>query len=154
MAQGVPSASKLLTRKWRQDDVDRHYMRLHNTKPIISSHNPNDLSNYPFLTNKPKQKMKNEGNRWTYFNFLWIQKEELRLRKTIWSCSTRCGKSFRLVGKLGVPTIQVSTFERLTVQLDWNWLQELRLPLWNLIEVVADKTAREHAEEQNPTQHN
>ena len=37
--------------------MDRHYLRLYNTKPIIASHNPNDLSSYPHLTTRPKQKL-------------------------------------------------------------------------------------------------
>ena len=54
-------ASKLLQRKWRQDDVDRHYHRLYNTKPLVDTSNGNHIDNFPHLINKPKTRQLKEG---------------------------------------------------------------------------------------------
>jgi hypothetical protein len=82
-------ASKLLQRKWRQDDVDKHYMRLYNTKPLVDTSNSNNIDNFPHLINKPKPRLLKEGksshptirilNRYFLERGAQIEKDNLKL---------------------------------------------------------------------------
>lgn len=62
MASGIPTTSKLLQRKWREDDTQKHYRRLYNIKPITNSFPNKNQDDFAFLKNKAKQKQIKEGN--------------------------------------------------------------------------------------------
>ena len=50
---------KLLTRKWRQTDIQSHYRRMQNAKPTVECHN-SKLS-FPHLIVKSKKIQLSEG---------------------------------------------------------------------------------------------
>ena len=53
-----PNANKQLTRKWREENLPRHYNRLNQTRPQVNCHN---TVNFPHLVTKPKKTQQIEG---------------------------------------------------------------------------------------------
>lgn len=53
------TAHKLLTRKWREENIHKHYGRLNEAKPIVETRNTGNY--FPHLITKPKTRQIEEG---------------------------------------------------------------------------------------------
>ena len=47
-----PTAHKLLTRKWREENINKHYHRINAVQPVVETRNNNNY--FPHLVTKPK----------------------------------------------------------------------------------------------------
>ena len=64
-----PTAHKLLTRKWREENINKHYHRINDVRPVVECHN---TSNYfPHLVSKPKTRQMNEGKSFHADHLCW-----------------------------------------------------------------------------------
>ena len=58
VGQKEVTAHRMLTRKWREVDLQRHYERVNQTRAQVSCHN---TTNFPHLIVKPKKIQLSEG---------------------------------------------------------------------------------------------
>ena len=54
-----PTAHKLLTRKWREESITKHYHRINDVRPVVESRNTKNY--FPHLVTKPKTRQLIEG---------------------------------------------------------------------------------------------
>ena len=76
MKKSELNANKQLTRKWREENLHRHYNRLNQSKPMVNTRN---IVNFPHLVTKPKKNQLHEG--------MWIKEIEANKfdRKVHWN---------------------------------------------------------------------